>query len=87
MKTSNTTISSSGGLMLSRYDYALPPERIAQSPVARRDHSKLMVLNRRTGRILHRQFHQIEKYFSPGDLLVVNDSRVMPSRLFGRKPT
>ena len=87
MKSSDTAVSTGGGLILSRYDYALPVERIAQSPAARRDHSKLMVLNRRTGRILHRQFYQIEKYFSPGDLLVVNDSRVMPSRLFGHKPT
>ena len=72
---------------LENFDYVLAPERVAQRSAVQRDMSRLMVLNRKTGRILHRRFYQIEKYFAPGDLLVVNDSRVMYSRLYGRKPT
>ncbi len=87
MKTSNNALKNTTNLALKNFDYDLPAERIAQSPCMQRDQSKLMVLNRATGRILHRHFHQIEKYFSPGDLLVVNDSRVMYCRIFGRKPT
>lgn len=65
----------------------IPDDRIAQSPEARRDNARLMVLDRATGRRDHRRFLDIPGYFSPGDLLVLNDARVAPVRLEGRKPT
>jgi S-adenosylmethionine:tRNA ribosyltransferase-isomerase len=68
----------------SDFDYPLPPELIAQMPAPRRDQSRLLVLDRATGRIAHRRFFDLPKYFSPGDLLVLNDSRVIPARLRGR---
>ena len=74
-------------LRLSEYDYELPPELIAQEPIEPRDAARLLVLDRRTGRIEHRIFREIGDYLQPGDLLVVNDSRVLPARLFGRRAT
>ncbi|MFA5935925.1 MAG: tRNA preQ1(34) S-adenosylmethionine ribosyltransferase-isomerase QueA [Patescibacteria group bacterium] len=65
----------------SDFDYVLPPERIAQTPVRPRDHSRLMVLDRKTGAIEHRRFFEIGEYLKPGDLLVVNDSKVFKARL------
>jgi S-adenosylmethionine:tRNA ribosyltransferase-isomerase len=67
------------------FDYNLPPERIAQQPVEPRDSAKLMVLHRATGRIEHRVFREIGGYLRPGDLLVLNDTRVIPARLYARK--
>ncbi|MCB0116470.1 MAG: tRNA preQ1(34) S-adenosylmethionine ribosyltransferase-isomerase QueA, partial [Caldilineaceae bacterium] len=67
------------------FDYNLPPSLIAQQPVEPRDHSRLLVLDRRTGRIEHRHFHEIGEYLNAGDLLVANDSRVIPARLHGHK--
>ncbi len=67
------------------FDYDLPPERIAQTPVEPRDASRLMVVHRQTGRIEHRIFRDIGDYLRPGDLLVLNQTRVIPARLFGRK--
>jgi S-adenosylmethionine:tRNA ribosyltransferase-isomerase len=72
-------------LKLAAYHYDLPDKNIAQFPVDRRDHSRLLVLNRRTGLIEHLHFHQITGLFNPGDLLVLNDTRVFPARLLGRK--
>jgi S-adenosylmethionine:tRNA ribosyltransferase-isomerase len=72
-------------LRLSAYDYHLPAENIAQFPVEKRDHSRLLVLNRTSGEIEHLLFHQITSLFAPGDLLVINDTRVFPARLNGRK--
>jgi len=69
----------------SDFDYSLPAELIAQTPVEPRDSSRLMVLNRRDGSIEHRIFSDITDYLHPGDVLVFNDSRVMPARLNGRK--
>jgi S-adenosylmethionine:tRNA ribosyltransferase-isomerase len=74
-------------IRLSDYDYELPPELIAQQPIEPRDAARLLVLDRRTGRIEHRIFREIGDYLQPGDLLVVNDSRVLPARLFGRRGT
>jgi S-adenosylmethionine:tRNA ribosyltransferase-isomerase len=68
----------------SDFDYSLPPELIAQTPAPQRDQSRLLVLNRATGHITHRHFLDLPEYFSPGDLLVLNDSRVIPARLRGR---
>ncbi len=69
----------------SDFDYHLPPELIAQTPLEPRDHSRLLVLSRQTGALEHRHFYQIGDYLRPGDLLVFNDSRVFPARLYGRR--
>ncbi len=63
--------------------YALPPERIAQTPVDKRDASRLMVVNRSSGAIAHRYFYDIPEYIRPEDVLVINNSKVIPARLFG----
>lgn len=65
--------------------YDLPGHFIAQVPVEPRDHSRLMVLNRKTGAIEHRHFYDIIEYLNPGDLLVVNNTRVIPARLYAKK--
>lgn len=67
------------------FAYELPPEQIAQRPIEPRDASRLMVVNRGTGQIEHRIFHDIGGYLASGDLLVLNQTRVIPARLFGRK--
>ena len=67
--------------------YDLPEELIAQTPLERRDGSQLMVLNRETGEIQHKHFYDIVDYLNPGDCLVMNDSRVLPARLMGHRPT
>ncbi len=67
------------------FDYDLPPERIAQEPLAERDGSRLLVLDRGTGGIRHRTFRDLPDLLAPGDLLVVNRSRVFPARLLGRR--
>lgn len=69
----------------SDFDYALPPELIAQSPIESRDRSRLMVLNRAAGSLEHRKFFEIGDYLRPGDVMVFNDSRVIPARLMGRR--
>ena len=71
----------------SEFDYVLPPELIAQTPVEPRDASRLLVVDRRTGELAHRRFSDLPEYLRPGDLLVGNDSRVIPARLHGVKPT
>jgi len=67
------------------YDYYLPPELIAQAPLPQRDASRLLVLNRKTGAISHRHFRDLGEYLNPGDCLVLNDTKVLPARLFGQK--
>lgn len=67
--------------------YDLPEELIAQTPLERRDSSRLLVLDRRTGALEHRHFYDIIDYLNPGDCLVMNDSRVLPARLLGQRPT
>ena len=74
-------------MKLSDFMYDLPEERIAQTPVEPRDHSRLMVLHRDTGAIEHRHFYDIIDYLNPGDCLVINDTRVIPARLYGERPT
>ena len=69
----------------SDFDYYLPQGLIAQSPIEPRDASRLMVLDRKTGTIEHRTFHDLADYLAAGDVLVCNESRVVPARLFGRK--
>jgi S-adenosylmethionine:tRNA ribosyltransferase-isomerase len=69
------------------FDYDLPETRIAQTPLEPRDSSRLLVLHRATGQIEHRIFREIGDYLHAGDLLVLNRTRVIPARLFARKPT
>jgi S-adenosylmethionine:tRNA ribosyltransferase-isomerase len=67
--------------------YDLPEELIAQTPMERRDASRLLVLDKTTGQMEHRHFYDLKDYLHPGDCLVLNDSRVIPARLFGTRPT
>jgi len=71
----------------SDFDYVLPESAIAQTPAEPRDSSRLLVLNRKTGQLEHRVFREIGQYLSSSDLLVLNQTRVIPARLFGHKPT
>jgi S-adenosylmethionine:tRNA ribosyltransferase-isomerase len=70
---------------LEDYNYHLPPELVAQEPLFRRDASRLLVLNRATGELVHTQFRSLADWLDPDDLLVVNDTRVFPARLHGLK--
>ena len=74
-------------LKTSDFDYPLPTELIAQTPTEPRDQSRLMILNRSDCSIGHRKFFEIADYFLDGDVLVFNDSRVIPARLSGKKVT
>lgn len=74
-------------MLLENFDFTLPEELIAQQPVATRDASRLMCLDRLSGVIQTQQFTDILSFFRAGDLLVVNDTRVIPARLLGRKST
>ena len=69
------------------FDYDLPPAFIAQSPIEPRDSSRLLVLKRESGALEHRTFREIGQFLRPNDLLVVNRTRVIPARIFARKPT
>lgn len=69
----------------SDFDYYLPPELIAQEPLEPRDSARLLVLDRKTGSRQHTIFHELPDLLNPGDLLVVNRSRVVPARLFAKK--
>ncbi len=70
---------------VSDFDYNLPEELIAQKPAEKRDSSRLMVVHRDTGKIEHRHFYDVLEYLNPGDCLVMNNSKVIPARLFGTK--
>ncbi len=67
------------------FDYDLPPELIAQVPIEPRDSSRLMVIDRTTGALEHKQFTDILEYLIPGDVMVLNQSRVIPARLYGHR--
>jgi len=67
------------------FNYELPPELIAQTPIEPRDASRLLVIDRASGRLEHRKFKDLPGYLRPGDVMVFNDSRVIPARLAGRK--
>ena len=73
-------------MRLDLLDYDLPPEQIAQAPPPHRDAARLLVLDRRSGAVQHRQVPDLVQRLEPGDVLVVNDTRVIPARLFGCKP-
>ncbi len=72
-------------MKVSEFDYDLPPELIAQEPAANRDEARMLVLDRAARTIEHRFFADLPAYLRAGDLLVVNDTRVIPARVFGRK--
>ncbi|MBO8131239.1 MAG: tRNA preQ1(34) S-adenosylmethionine ribosyltransferase-isomerase QueA [Candidatus Marinimicrobia bacterium] len=72
-------------MKLSDFDYELPEELIAQHPLEKRDHSRLMVVHRDSGEIEHKKFYEIVDYFKQGDLLVINETQVFPARLFAVK--
>jgi S-adenosylmethionine:tRNA ribosyltransferase-isomerase len=72
-------------LRTSDFDYHLPPERIAQTPLEPRDASRLLALERASGKITHAKFNCIGDFLNPGDLLVLNQTRVLPARLYARK--
>ena len=65
--------------------YDLPMELIAQHPAERRDHSRLLVLNKKTGEMEHKHFYDIIDYLNEGDVLVLNDTKVMPARIYGHR--
>lgn len=74
-------------LKLSDFDYELPTELIAQTPIEPRDHSRLLVVHKTTSQLEHRQFFEIGDYLQPGDVLVINTSKVIKARLHGTKAT
>ena len=69
----------------SDFNYELPERLIAQHPMEPRDHSRLMVLHRDSGRIEHRHFYDIGEYLQPGDCLILNDTKVLPARIYGKR--
>ena len=69
------------------FDYELPKEFIAQTPAEPRDHSKLLVYERQTDAVRHRHFYNLPEYLRAGDVLVINETRVLPARLMGRRET
>ena len=72
-------------MKLEDFDYYLPEELIAQTPLVKRDESRLLVLDKETGEIEHKKFYDIIDYLTPGDTLVLNDTKVLPARLIGTK--
>lgn len=74
-------------MLVTDFDYDLPQELIAQHPMELRDHSRLLVVDKKTGEIEHKHFYDLVNYLKPGDVLVFNDTRVIPARLHGTKDT
>ena len=72
-------------MKLSKFKFNLPTEQIALYPSKNRDESRLMVVNRKTGKIEHRIFKEILDYFGPKDVFIFNNTRVFPARLYGNK--
>ena len=72
-------------MKISDFDYVLPEELIAQRPTEKRDVCRLMVMNRENGSIEHKHFYDILDYLNEGDCLILNNSKVLPARLFGEK--
>ncbi len=72
-------------MKLKQFDYFLPKNLIAQKPVSPRDRSRLLVLDKKTGKIEHKHFYNIIEYFKAGDVLILNNTKVMPARLIGRR--
>lgn len=74
-------------MKLSEFDYTLPEELIAKSPAEPRDSSRLLILSKSNGKISHHTFYEVTEFLNKGDLLVINNSKVFPARLFGEKKT
>ena len=74
-------------MKVSDFEYDLPKELIAQIPIEKRDESRLMVLERNKQTIEHRKFKDIIEYLNPGDVLVRNNTKVIPARIYGKKET
>ena len=72
-------------MTVEEFNYDLPSELIAQTPLKKRDESRLMVLDKKTGEVEHKHFKDIISYLEPGDTLVLNDTKVLPARLYGEK--
>ena len=72
-------------MKLKDFDYDLPKNLIAQEPMKPRDHSRLLVLDKLSGKIKHQRFYNIVNYLRQGDVLVLNNTKVMPARLIGKK--
>jgi S-adenosylmethionine:tRNA ribosyltransferase-isomerase len=69
---------------LDLFDYSLPEEWVAQEPLSKRDQSRLLVLDRKTGKREHRHFYDLHNYLEPGDLIVLNDTKVVPARIYAQ---
>jgi len=74
-------------MRLSNFDYQLPKELIAQAPLVLRDQSRLLVLERNSGKLFHQKFSDLVKYLSPSDCLILNNTKVVPARIFGKRKT
>ena len=72
-------------MKLSHFSFELPKELLAEYPAEHRDESKLMVINRETGKIEHKMFKDVINYFDEGDVMVLNNTKVFPARLYGNK--
>ena len=72
-------------MKVEEFDFELPEELIAQTPLEKRDESNLLVMDRKTGEIEHKKFHDIVNYLDSNDVLVLNDTKVIPARLYGEK--
>ena len=72
-------------MKLSQFKFKLPEELIAQTPSEERDEARMMVLHKKTGEIEHKVFKDIIDYFDDGDLMLLNDTKVFPARLYGNK--
>lgn len=72
-------------MKVSEFDYELPEELIAQEPVIPRDNSRLMIIDKKNKEIVHKKFYNLIEFLRPGDVLVLNDTKVLPARLFGQK--
>lgn len=79
------TAAISSGLRLTDFDYELPPERVARYPLDRRDQSRMLVMDRQSGAVSHRQFFELPEFLNAGDLVVVNNTRVLNARLWGHR--
>ena len=72
-------------MLVSDFDYYLPPELIAQDPIEPRDASRLLIVDRKSGSIRHSIFRELGKELQPGDMLVLNDTKVLPARVYAYK--
>ncbi len=74
-------------MKVEEFNYELPKELIAQTPYDKRDEARLMVLDKENKKIEHRVFKDVLEYLNPGDCLVINDTKVIPARIYGKKDT